>query len=142
MLSKPLLTSIFSFFNKYLKKKFPRYYRLFISFGRSLYKDRSPISRVLQIPYTWTCTLYVVIFLHVVFVLQVRWPNGIKSNYRFGHTNKYDLFLWLCIYFLGQNLFGKKIILFLFLSFCFVFFSLIQCIKLYVISINNIFFSF
>ncbi|XP_065945035.1 uncharacterized protein [Magallana gigas] len=74
--------------------------------------------------------------------VYVRWPNGIKSNYRFGHANKYDLFLWLCIYFIGQNLFGKKIILFLFLSFCFFFFSLIQCIKLYVISINNNFFPF
>lgn len=26
--------------------------------------------------------------------LQVRWPNGVKGNYRFGHKNKYDLFIW------------------------------------------------
>lgn len=24
--------------------------------------------------------------------VYVRWPNGVKSNYRFGHKNKYDLF--------------------------------------------------
>lgn len=25
---------------------------------------------------------------------QVRWPNGNKSNYRFGYKDKHDLILW------------------------------------------------
>lgn len=32
-------------------------------------------------------------FVHFHLFLQVIWPNGVKSNYRFGYKNKYDLLL-------------------------------------------------